>query len=97
MDHFPETCLAAYMADDYNAANFIIVNVGLHFLFCAYGYMFADKQEEYLGLSRLCGMNIETALSSLPLHLPASHDVIMALSIGVIEGAVCMSNPLLSG
>lgn len=83
LNRFPETCLAAYMADDYNAAHFITVNVALHFIFCAYGYLFEDKQEEYLGFSRLCGVNLETALSSLPLHLPASQDVIVALALAV--------------
>lgn len=83
LDRFPETCLAAYMAEEYNAAQFITVNVALHFIFCAYGHMFADKQEEYLGFSRLCGVNLETALSTLPLHLPANQDVIVALALGV--------------
>jgi hypothetical protein len=85
MDHFPETCLAVYMADDYNASQFLIVNVALYFLFCAYGSLYEDKQDEYLRLSRLCGVNIETALSNLPLHLPASDDVIVALSFGVMH------------
>ena len=83
LNRFPETCLAAYMAEDYNAAHFITVNVGLHFIFCAYGYLFEDRQEEYLGFSRLCGVNLETALSALPLHLPASQDVIVALALAV--------------
>lgn len=71
------------MADDYNAAHFIIVNATLYFLFCAYGYLLEENLEEYLALSRLCGVNLETALSNLPLHLPASDDVIVALALGV--------------
>jgi hypothetical protein len=84
MDRFPETCLAVYMADDYNVAHFITVNVSLHFLFWTYGSLFSDRQAEYFGLSRLCGVNLETALSSLPLHLPANDDVLVALLLGVM-------------
>lgn len=83
MGNFSETCLNVYMADEYNAVHFITVNVALHNLFWAFGNLLADRKEEYLGLSRNCGVNIETALSSLPLHLPASDDVIAALSLGV--------------
>lgn len=83
MDNLPETCLTVYMADDYNPVQFITVNVALHYLFWAFGNLLPDKKEEYLGFSRNCGVNIETALSSLPLHLPASDDVIAALALGV--------------
>ncbi|AEO57210.1 fungal-specific transcription factor-like protein [Thermothelomyces thermophilus ATCC 42464] len=82
IDHFPETCLALYMAEEYNPVHFIIVNAGLHFLYRGYAYYFPDKTEEYLALARLCGVNIETALSSLPLHLPANDDVVEALLLG---------------
>ncbi|KAK4039663.1 hypothetical protein C8A01DRAFT_46920 [Parachaetomium inaequale] len=95
MDHFPETCLAVYMADEYNASQFLIVNVTLHFLFRAYGSLFADKQDEYFHLSRVCGVNIETALSNLPLHLPASEDAIVALSFGAFY-AVELPKPSLA-
>ena len=83
MEDFPTTCLAVYMADDYNAVHFITVNVALHYLFWAFGNLLPDRKEEYIGYSRICGVNIETALSSLPLHLPANDDVIVALSLGV--------------
>ncbi|KAK4243720.1 fungal-specific transcription factor-like protein [Corynascus novoguineensis] len=83
MDHFPETCLAVYMADEYNPTDFIIVNTGLHFLFSGYAHYYPDREEELRGLARVCGVNTETALSSLPLHLPANDDVIVALLFGV--------------
>ncbi|KAH6839621.1 fungal-specific transcription factor-like protein [Chaetomium sp. MPI-CAGE-AT-0009] len=82
MDRFPELCLALHMAEEYNAAQFLTVNITLHFLFRAYGSLIPEKEEEYFRLSRLCSVNTETALSNLPLHLPATDDVIVALSFG---------------
>ena len=73
------------MADDHNTPNFITVNVVLNCLFWAYAGVVPDNREQYLDWSRLCGVNVETALSNLPLHLPASDDVIVALSLGVIS------------
>ncbi|KAL2130827.1 hypothetical protein VTI74DRAFT_5870 [Chaetomium olivicolor] len=95
MDRFETTCLAVYMADKYNAAKFITVNVGLHFLFTAYAQEVAEKQHEYLGLSRICAANVETALSNLPLHLPASSDAIVALVLGAFY-VVDLSKPSLA-
>jgi hypothetical protein len=84
MDRFPELCVAVHMADEYNAAQFLIVNITLHFLFRAYGSLLPEKEEEYSRLSHICSVNSETALSNLPLHLPATDDVIIALSFGVL-------------
>ncbi len=96
LEHFPEICLAVYMADEYQAVNFITVNVGLHYLFWAFGNLLPEKREEYIGYSRVCGVNIETALSTLPLHLPASDDVIVALSLGVSGRPFQFNSPSLS-
>lgn len=46
-----------------------------------------DKHDEYLGFYRLCEVNIETALSKLPLHLSANDDMIVALTLGVSQPA----------
>lgn len=82
-DRFAEVCLGAYIADEYNATSFITVNVALYGLFLEYAYIVPGKREEYLGYARQCGINAETALSNLPLHLPASSDVLVALCFGV--------------
>ncbi|KAK4096574.1 hypothetical protein N658DRAFT_519135 [Parathielavia hyrcaniae] len=95
MDRFPETCLGLYMADDYNMARFITVNVSLHYLFSTYSALLSDKQVEYSRLSDLCGVNIETALASLPLHLPATDDMLTALSLGAFY-AVDLAKPSLA-
>ena len=83
MDRFPELCVGVHMAEEYNAAQFLTVNVTLHFLFHTYGSLLPEKADEYFRLSRLCAVNTETALTNLPLHLPATDDVIIALSFGV--------------
>jgi len=72
-----------YFSDDYTEADFIIVNTGLHLLFWTYSSFTQDEAEEYKRHSRLCAINLETALSNLPLHLPATSDHILALICGV--------------
>ncbi|KAK4184954.1 putative transcriptional regulatory protein [Podospora australis] len=97
MNRFQEICFRTYMADDRNNVDFITVNVGLHFLFWAGAQLSPDPNtgEEWMDLSRSCGVNLETALSSLPLHLPASDEVIGALTIGTFY-AVEISKPSLA-
>jgi hypothetical protein len=86
-ENLPQICLSAYMADDHNMAHFITAAVSLYYLFWAYGELFTDRKEEYLALSRVCRVNVETALSNLPLHLPANDDMVVALSLGVSRRA----------
>ncbi|KAK4220323.1 fungal-specific transcription factor domain-containing protein [Rhypophila decipiens] len=94
--HFPETCLSIYLSENYNEADFIMVNACLHYLFETYSYQLeGDEQAEYRRLSKLCGANLETALSNLPLHLPANVDTIAALLLGAYY-AIDLSQPQLS-
>lgn len=78
-------CLHVYFSEDIAEADFILVNVGLM-------YMFMDRQqrstnkkeqeecEEYCTKLR---ENTETALANLPFHLPATSNMISALLLGV--------------
>ncbi|GAB1321099.1 Zn(2)-C6 fungal-type domain-containing protein [Madurella fahalii] len=95
MGRLPEICLAVYLADSYDAASFITANAGLHILFSAYANEIPGRKEEFLAASSLCGVNLETALCSLPLHLPANNDVIVALLLGVFY-TVELSKPSLA-
>ncbi|KAL2132145.1 hypothetical protein VTI74DRAFT_4151 [Chaetomium olivicolor] len=95
MSNFPEICLSAYITDEYQASRFITASVILHYLFLTYGNVLPDKREEYLELARTCGVNLETALASLPLHLPASEETITALSLGAFY-AVELAKPSLA-
>lgn len=81
---FPETCMSVYFSDDYNEADFILVNAGLQVLYWTYAVMLqSDEMEDYKRYSRMCAVNLETALANLPLHLPATSDHILALLAGV--------------
>ncbi|KAL2261569.1 hypothetical protein VTK26DRAFT_3876 [Humicola hyalothermophila] len=97
MDRFAGACLSVYMADNNSEfrPSFITVNVVLHYIFWACTNLVPDQREDYFGYSRLCGVNAETALSSLPLHLPADDEVIVALSLGAIY-AIEISKPSLA-
>ncbi|KAK6219968.1 fungal specific transcription factor [Colletotrichum tabaci] len=85
-DHFTDLVLKVYFSPaDFNEAEFIIVNAGLE---CLYMDLSVNKataaplKEEYAKMGTLCTSNLETALASLPLHLPATMDMIVALLFG---------------
>lgn len=66
--------------------DFIIVNAGLHSIFKDYsGIVSAAEKERYLGYANLCCGHLETALSILPLHMPATSKGVIALVFGVSE------------
>ncbi|TIC99987.1 putative transcriptional regulatory protein C11D3.07c [Colletotrichum higginsianum] len=85
-DHFTDLVLKVYFSPaDFNEAEFIIVNAGLE---CLYMDLSVNKataaplKEEYAKMGTLCTSNLETALANLPLHLPATMDMIVALLFG---------------
>ncbi|KAK6337457.1 hypothetical protein TWF730_002856 [Orbilia blumenaviensis] len=86
VDDFVDVCRRIYFpTEDYNIAVFITVNSGLYYLFqdntCSATEDFSD--EECLKYQTLCRDNLETALSNLPLLLPARKDMVEALILGV--------------
>lgn len=87
MDHFTDLCLKVYFAPtEFNEAEFIIVNAGLETLYLDMNMsktIAASVKEEYTKMGAICRANVETALASLPLHLPATMDMIVALLFGV--------------
>ncbi|KAH7142024.1 fungal-specific transcription factor domain-containing protein [Dactylonectria macrodidyma] len=93
---FPDLCLNVYFSENHSEADFIAVNAGLHSLFWDYAaHGPPELEEENLAYMRMCGVNLETALSNLPLHLPASSDMIAALLFGAVH-AIEVSKPSLS-
>ncbi|KAH6955203.1 fungal-specific transcription factor domain-containing protein [Fusarium avenaceum] len=97
LENFSGMCLHVYFSEDIAEADFILVNVGLM-------YMFMDRQqrstnkkeqeecEEYCVKLR---ENTETALANLPFHLPATSNMISALLLGAFY-AIEISKPSLS-
>lgn len=81
---FTDMCLDVYFNDNHSEASFITVNAGLYSLFCDYSLRVDTlEREQYTTYAHLCRDNLETVLSNLPLHLPATSDMILALLFGV--------------
>lgn len=79
-------CLDVYFNEDHSEADFITVNAGLHSLFWDYSFhVSTEEKEEYRGHAYMCRDNLETALSNLSLHLPATSNMILALLFGVMD------------
>lgn len=84
MRDFSDICLQVYFSDSFSETEFIIVNAGLYSLFGDYSnHAPAEEKGSYLGHAHACRANLETALSDLPLHLPATSDAVTALLFGV--------------
>ncbi|WYZ33787.1 hypothetical protein EsH8_I_000063 [Colletotrichum jinshuiense] len=94
--NFSDLCLQVYFSENFSEMEFIIVNAGLHSLFGDYSHHVpVEEKEVYLGHARMCRANLETALSSLPLHLPTTTDAVTALLFGAWH-AIELSKPYLS-
>ncbi|PNH38136.1 hypothetical protein VD0004_g8669 [Verticillium dahliae] len=94
--HFTDLCLGVYFSDDHLDTDYITVNAGLYALFLDQSYHCPpEEKEENLQYARICKENLETALANLPLHLPASNDVLLALLFGAFH-AIEISKPSLS-
>ncbi|KAM0343698.1 hypothetical protein ACHAPU_008289 [Fusarium lateritium] len=97
LDNFSGMCLHVYFSEDVAEADFILVNVGLMYMFMDRQQRSKTKQEhdeceEYC--KKLRG-NTETALANLPFHLPATANMISALLLGAFY-AIEISKPSLS-
>ncbi|KAF6803625.1 fungal specific transcription factor domain-containing protein [Colletotrichum sojae] len=86
---FPDLCLNVYFSENHSEYDFITVNAGLYSLFTDYAAQIPQEER------KMCKINLETCLSNLPLHLPASSDVIVALLFGAFH-AVELSKPSLA-
>ncbi|KAM0209343.1 hypothetical protein ACHAQD_011234 [Fusarium lateritium] len=93
---FTDMCLDVYFNDNHSEANFITVNAGLYSLFLDYSFhVVGQDRDAYVAHAHLCRDNLETVLSSLSLHLPATPDTILALLFGA-SYAIELSKPSLS-
>ncbi|TDZ59899.1 putative transcriptional regulatory protein [Colletotrichum trifolii] len=98
-DHFVDLTLKIYFSPtEFNEAEFIIVNSGLESLYMDMTMnksVNAEQKQEYAKMGAMCGGNLETALANLPLHLPATMDMIVALLFGAYH-AVEVAKPSLA-
>ncbi|GLA04363.1 hypothetical protein AnigIFM60653_004412 [Aspergillus niger] len=90
-----EKCRQVYFStEDYSDATFIVVNGALLYLISDVLAITKDSQtrEEYDKYLNLCLVNLETALGSLSLLMPANDENIEALALGAVY-AIEMSKP----
>ncbi|RSL59478.1 hypothetical protein CEP53_005763 [Fusarium sp. AF-6] len=83
-DKFEEICRKVYFAvDDYTKAEFIIANSFLSYVFAEHAVIRGDAMSrEYCDL---CRSNLGNAVSRLTLFLPASMEMIAALTLGALH------------
>ncbi|GAB1312466.1 hypothetical protein MFIFM68171_02676 [Madurella fahalii] len=83
-DNFTERCRKVYFApDDYSLMVWGVVNAGLYFLFQEKAILSEGAQKaQMLEYQALCRDNLETALTNLPLLMPARRDSIEVLLLG---------------
>ncbi|KAK2601331.1 hypothetical protein N8I77_010786 [Diaporthe amygdali] len=101
VENFAEACRRVYFAlEDFSHANFIIVNMGLYYLFqekavVAGGSGDTAARDRYTGYYELCRDNLETGLANLRFFLGASMETIEALLLGA-SYAIEVSRPSLA-
>lgn len=86
IDELVELCRKVYFCTDtISHASFIIVNGSLYYLCMEQAFLSKDAavKAEYEQYQRMCQVNLETALASLPLMLPAKAESIEALLVAV--------------
>lgn len=84
MGNLSSICLRVYFSEDFSEADFIIANSVLLQLFIEQSEEITGKAES-LNYAHICRTNLETALVNLPLHLPATSDMISALLLGAFH------------
>ncbi|KAF4963536.1 hypothetical protein FSARC_8473 [Fusarium sarcochroum] len=97
MESFSGMCLHVYFSEDVSEADFILVNLGLMYMFTDRMQRSNDQQEreESEKYSNALRENTETALVNLPFHLPVTSNMISALLLGGFY-AIEISKPSLS-
>lgn len=92
IDEFTDKCQKVYFSiEDFSDATYILVNAGLYYIFIeqAFGADDLPLKQQYQSFQRLCQINLETALSRLPLFLPGRAESIQALLLGVSDDICC--------
>ncbi|KAF6806653.1 C6 transcription factor [Colletotrichum sojae] len=80
LERFADVCRRVYFAlDDYNEIYFVLANGYLAYLFAE--TLLSSGMEASRGHWQMCRRNLHDAVSRLPLLLPASTDVIAALTV----------------
>lgn len=87
IDLFLDLTLKVYFdSNKHSEAEFVIVNCGLEMLYREVSIsseVIGAQKEDSMKMRVLCRANLETALANLPLHLPTTMDMVVALLFGV--------------
>ncbi|KAI0149689.1 hypothetical protein F4776DRAFT_174560 [Hypoxylon sp. NC0597] len=84
LEKFAEICRKIYFAvDDYSEVDLILANGYLSYVFSE--HVIVSGRQDYREYFVLCQNNLHNALSRLPLLLPASMEVIAALTLGAFN------------
>ncbi|EFQ26850.1 fungal specific transcription factor domain-containing protein [Colletotrichum graminicola M1.001] len=87
VDDLAELCRKIYFCtDNFADTTFVIVNGALFYLFMEQSYLApnAEAREEFERYQHICQSNLETALTCLPLMLPAKRESIEALLLAAV-------------
>jgi hypothetical protein len=85
-EHFADRCRQLYFATEYiSEASFIIVNVGLRYIFFEASLTASDpaKKAQYEECCTMLQHNLEIALAQLEMMMPATGENVEALLMGV--------------
>lgn len=85
-EHFADRCRQLYFSTEYpSEASFIIVNVGLRYIFFEAALKTTDptKKARYQESCDMCQRNLEIALAQLEMMMPATGENIEALLMSV--------------
>ena len=81
---FSDLCLSIYFSSTFSETAFITVNTGLYYLFRAcLPKIPPEQKEQFRQYASMCRVNIDTALTHLPLYLPVTSETIVGLVCGV--------------
>lgn len=92
MDYFIEKCREVYFStDEYSEASFIVANFGLYTIFVELAMTGKDatSRVNYHHYMQLSKDNLEAAMASLNILMPATLETVMALSLGVSDPKFC--------
>lgn len=82
LEKFADICRKVYFAvEDYTEIDYILANAYLSYIFAE--HVVVTGFQEYKGHSLLCRKNLYGTVTRLPLLIPASMEVIAALTISV--------------
>ena len=82
VQQFAEICRKVYFAvDDYNDIDFVLASGYLYYIFSE--QFVISGFQGYLGYCQLCQSNVHNVFPRLPLLLPATIEVVAALTLGV--------------